>query len=603
MNLRKLLAYTGVSLALALGSGSVHAQDKPQVQGSSKSERISLEDRLLADAKKDKFFDAYAKDKEYLLVTDSSGISVICNNKEAKVFRRDNVSSDVASAIRRIYQPSKFIRPDFFVTNYNFNNSLDNSFVDNLNDSLPASLKQSSDDIKKVRTNLDKAGPNSKSFLAALDLLSKDKVDAFEKVSSALWYISQMDGAGYVEVVDGSPKLTRPDLQVMDAATFYENIHYAFRSREFPWAKSIPKEDFLQNIISARVTQEPLSDTRRLRYEALKPFMDKMKDAGEAVSFLNRLVNATVNFQQTGFEDFSPTLRLASHVGRCEDQTNELIDYAKAVGIAGFHMGVSAHAKADGNHTWFGMKVTDSSGASSYFSVNSGYPSDSDPKAFNGLVAAKIRASTPFGKRTDITDKFTHASPLTFSGKDFYSPQDSGSFFLNVLNFGLPVSVAQAPFNNGVDFGFTGNKTGILYVVSKNQRNWNNPGPLEQVADPFVFEEDGSRVYLNGNPSGVVASYDLRKDVLIENVNDLVEKHQSGSVGSEGSCVVMYWDSKKGFWDDSKGQQGKIIVDVNGEYHVPNISLSSNVLYQAFKNDGNRIGRPFSVINGKLRSL
>ena len=272
-------------------------------------------------------------------------------------------------------------------------------------------------------------------------------------------------------------------------------------------------------------------------------------------------------------------------------------------GIAGFHMGVSAHAKADGNHTWFGMKVTDSSGVPSYFSVNSGYPSDSDPKAFNGLVAAKIRASTPFGKRTDITDKFTHASPLTFSGNDFYSPQDSGSFFLNVLNFGLPVSVAQASFNNGVDFGLTGNKTGILYVVSKNQRNWNNPGPLEQVIDPFVFEEDGSRVYLNGNPSSVVASYDLRKDVLIENVNDLVEKHQSGSVGSEGSCVVRYWDSKKGFWDDSKGQQGKIIVDAGGEYHVPNISLSSNVLYQAFKNDGNRIGRPFSVINGKLRSL
>lgn len=206
-------------------------------------------------------------------------------------------------------------------------------------------------------------------------------------------------------------------------------------------------------------------------------------------------------FEQTKFEDTGTFTRLMKHSDRCEGLTNMVIDFAKgAAGIPAFHVSTPAWAKGNSNHTWTGIR-TGNRGIDGIFSINSAYPDETDPRAFQGAVAAKVYASGPFGSKEDLTSSFTDSGDLTIEEYKLRDLPDGSDVYLNVINYAIPVTVAGTTYHTGsaVTFRNVGNKTGIVYLVSRNKNNWINPGYLAQIAEPLIFNQDDSVTYLSGS--------------------------------------------------------------------------------------------------------
>lgn len=135
-----------------------------------------------------------------------------------------------------------------------------------------------------------------------------------------------------------------------------ENLDLAFQAREsFPWAKAVPDEIFLNDVLPYAVFDEPRDAWRADFLAKATPLVKDAKTATEAVQALNenffKLVNTHYNTGRKRTNQ-SPKESMEQGKATCTGLSILLVDVCRAVGIPARAVGTPMWTNGRGNHTW-----------------------------------------------------------------------------------------------------------------------------------------------------------------------------------------------------------------------------------------------------------
>jgi dienelactone hydrolase len=146
------------------------------------------------------------------------------------------------------------------------------------------------------------------------------------------------------------------DKEKLDAAFLGTNLDLAFQARaEFPWAKQVPEDIFLNDVLPYAVFDETREVWRRDYLEKARPIVKDAATASEAAQALNReFFNLIKVHYNTGRKapNQSPAESAALGKATCTGLSIILVDACRAVGIPARAVGTPLWANDRGNHTW-----------------------------------------------------------------------------------------------------------------------------------------------------------------------------------------------------------------------------------------------------------
>lgn len=146
------------------------------------------------------------------------------------------------------------------------------------------------------------------------------------------------------------------DKETLSAEFLTENLDLAFKARtEFPWAKQVPADIFLNDVLPYAVFDETREAWRGSFLEQARPIVKDAKTATEAVQALNReFFNLVKVHYNTGRKqpNQSPSESAALGKATCTGLSIILVDACRAVGIPARAVGTPMWANERGNHTW-----------------------------------------------------------------------------------------------------------------------------------------------------------------------------------------------------------------------------------------------------------
>ena len=146
------------------------------------------------------------------------------------------------------------------------------------------------------------------------------------------------------------------DRQSLTADFLIENLDLAFKSRaEFPWARTVSNEVFLNDVLPYAVFDEVRDPWRVDFLERARPLVKEAKTAGEAVQILNREFFKQIKVHyHTGRKAPNQSPKESMETGRatCTGLSIILVNACRAVGIPARAVGTPQWANGRGNHTW-----------------------------------------------------------------------------------------------------------------------------------------------------------------------------------------------------------------------------------------------------------
>lgn len=146
------------------------------------------------------------------------------------------------------------------------------------------------------------------------------------------------------------------DKEKLSAEFLTENLDLALKAREtFPWAKEVPEEIFLNDVLPYAVFDETRETWRADFLVKATPLVKEAKTATEATQILNREFFKIVNVHyNTGRKrpNQSPSESVAQGRATCTGLSIILVDACRAVGIPARAVGTPMWSNGRGNHTW-----------------------------------------------------------------------------------------------------------------------------------------------------------------------------------------------------------------------------------------------------------
>ena len=135
-----------------------------------------------------------------------------------------------------------------------------------------------------------------------------------------------------------------------------ENLDLALKARAtFPWAKDVPEDIFLNNVLPYAVFDEPRDPWRAGFFEKAAPLVKDAKTASEAAQILNRdffkLINTHYDTKRERTNQ-SPQESIGQGKATCTGLSIILVDACRAVGIPARAAGTPLWWDRSGNHTW-----------------------------------------------------------------------------------------------------------------------------------------------------------------------------------------------------------------------------------------------------------
>ncbi len=146
------------------------------------------------------------------------------------------------------------------------------------------------------------------------------------------------------------------DKETLTAAFLGENLDLAFKARKtFPWAKAVPNEIFLNDVLPYAVFDEPRDPWRADFLEKAAPLVKDAQTASEAAQILNRdlfkLINTHYNTGRKRTNQ-SPKESIDQGKATCTGLSIILVDACRAIGIPARAVGTPMWHDDSGNHTW-----------------------------------------------------------------------------------------------------------------------------------------------------------------------------------------------------------------------------------------------------------
>lgn len=303
-----------------------------------------------------------------------------------------------------------------------------------------------------------------------------------------------------------SPHNIVMDSHVITSAFLISNIEHAFKVwQEQPWASAITFNDFCEQVLPYRVSDEPLQDWRSLYYDYFKPGLDsicgnttELATSGKALydliyNNLRWIFDNSVTSKHSGAETLFHT-----RLGDCRLMANYAVYAFRAVGIpCGIDMILQNPDMMYKQHYWNYMK--DNSGKTIRFEINQMAPEAGKQmnrktgkvyRPFFGVHAGSLseRFHTalppPLNEKliADVTDEYFPGVKIP---KDLW--QDLDRFlYVGVFNNSAWIPVACIDTKNRKDF-FEHLEPGIAYrpLCYKD-------GEMRESGFPMVLLQDGS---------------------------------------------------------------------------------------------------------------
>ena len=166
--------------------------------------------------------------------------------------------------------------------------------------------------------------------------------DADRKYHSELAYlITHMDAA---------------DRDTMSLPLLIENVCYAHQARlQFAWAKALPEELYLTDVLPYHVVDEVRDAWRKELYELCAPIADTCRTMEEAIRAINgRIPELTGVHYNTLREktNQSPRESMRQGMASCTGLSILLVDALRSVGIPARFVGTASWHDNRGNHSW-----------------------------------------------------------------------------------------------------------------------------------------------------------------------------------------------------------------------------------------------------------
>jgi len=154
-------------------------------------------------------------------------------------------------------------------------------------------------------------------------------------------------------LVEGMPS---KDLQALKADFLMENLSLALKTREqFKWAKEVPEEIFLNDVIPYASLDETRESWRPEYFEQCSKLVKDCKTATEAAQTINKeFFNLIKVHYNTGRKapNQSPAESKALGMATCTGLSIILVDACRAIGVPARIAGTALWSNKRGNHTW-----------------------------------------------------------------------------------------------------------------------------------------------------------------------------------------------------------------------------------------------------------
>ncbi len=146
------------------------------------------------------------------------------------------------------------------------------------------------------------------------------------------------------------------DRESLTAAFLNENLDLALKARAtFPWAKDVPEEIFLNDVLPYAVFDEPRDPWRADFFEKAAPLVKDAKTASEAAQILNRdffkLIKTHYHTKRLRTNQ-SPKESIEQGKATCTGLSIILVAACRSVGIPARAAGTPMWWDGSGNHTW-----------------------------------------------------------------------------------------------------------------------------------------------------------------------------------------------------------------------------------------------------------
>jgi hypothetical protein len=146
------------------------------------------------------------------------------------------------------------------------------------------------------------------------------------------------------------------DLQSLSAEFLLENVSLAYKAmQEAPWAKSIPAEVFLNDVLPYASVSEARDNWRKRLHEICLPLVKDCKSPAEAGQALNRQLFKLLKVKYSRARrapDQGPFETMETGVATCTGLSILLVDACRAVGVPARIAGTPLWNNNSGNHTW-----------------------------------------------------------------------------------------------------------------------------------------------------------------------------------------------------------------------------------------------------------
>jgi hypothetical protein len=143
------------------------------------------------------------------------------------------------------------------------------------------------------------------------------------------------------------------DLAQISGAQLIENVELAYRTRDlFPWNRQIPDDVFLHYVLPYRVTQEPVSDWRRMFFDSLYPRVKSCTSMTHLALEVNKWCGERVKYKPNAPRDQGPLQTLKSGWGRCEEMVIVHICACRAMGLPAREAYTPYWSTGESNHAW-----------------------------------------------------------------------------------------------------------------------------------------------------------------------------------------------------------------------------------------------------------
>lgn len=189
-----------------------------------------------------------------------------------------------------------------------------------------------------------------------------------ESLNKQLEIAGEKSGAWKDLILKAPPKLRQSieflvenmpddDLKRLEPDYVLRNVTLAHKARaETLWAKEIPEELFLEQVLPYASINERRDDWRQQFFDKFMPMVRDLKTAQEAVEKLNIEVFKTFNVKYHATKrpkpDQSPLESIEAGFASCTGLSVLLIDACRAVGIPARFVGTPSWTTVRGNHSW-----------------------------------------------------------------------------------------------------------------------------------------------------------------------------------------------------------------------------------------------------------